>query len=149
MTTRLTKAVEHGSSAFVRRAFTLLELSVAAAMLAVLMVSGIQMIRLTSTHQRAAERRVIALEAVQAVADKVGNTPWDKLTSQVAKQATIAKLLQPYLPGATLSVALNDETAPAASKRLHVELAWRGADGQPVAPVRLTTWIFPEQAPVK
>jgi|SRR3954451_15357489 prepilin-type N-terminal cleavage/methylation domain-containing protein len=146
MVVRLEKLIPRGARLGTRRGFTLLELSVAAAMLAMLMASAVQMIRLVSSHQRAAERRVVALEAVQSVADEIGNMRWDTVTIESAKQVTIPKPLQSYLPGATLNVAMNDEATPV-SKRLRIELSWPGADGKPVAPVRLTTWVFPEQTP--
>ena len=129
-----------------RRAFTLLEVIVAAAMLAVLLTTSVQMLRALSIHQRASERRAVALEAAEAVADQVANIPWDQLTAESAKKVTIPKQLDSYLPGAKLSVSLDEEPTPIASRRIHVDLTWNGADGQAVAPVRLTSWVFPERS---
>src|SRR4051812_21411578 len=126
-----------------RRAFTLLELTIAAAMLALLLTTSVQMLRALSVHQRASERRAVALEAVQAVADQVANIPWDHLTAESATKVPIPKPLDGYLPGAKLSVSLDEQAAPQ-SRRIHVELTWNGSDGQTVAPVRLTSWAFPE-----
>jgi hypothetical protein len=87
------------------------------------------------------------MEAAQAIADEVANTPWDQLTPESAKKAAIPKPLAGYLPGAKLSISLDDEPMPALSKRIHIELTWIGQDGQPVAPVHLTTWTYPDQRP--
>src|SRR6478609_963661 len=107
-----------------RRAFTLLEVIIAAGMLAVLLTTSVQMLRALSIHQRASERRTVALEAIQAVTDQVGNIPWDQLTAEAAKKVTIPKQLAGYLPGAKLSVSLDEDARPARSRRIHVDLTW-------------------------
>src|SRR6476659_10959715 len=91
-----------------RRAFTLLEVTIAAGMLAVLLTTSVQMLRALSIHQRASERRAVALEAVQAVADQVANIPWDQLTAESAKKVTIPKQLAGYLPSAKLTISLDE-----------------------------------------
>ena len=128
-----------------RRAFTLLEVIIAATMLVVLLTTSVQMLRALSNHERASERRIVAFEAAQAVADQIANIPWSELTAESAKKVSIPKPLGGYMPGAKLSVSLEEEAAPATSKRLHIDLTWNGPDGQAVAPVRLTSWVFPER----
>ena len=129
-----------------RRAFTLLEVIIAATMLVVLLTTSVQMLRALSNHERAAERRLVAFEAVQAVADQIANIPWSELTAESAKKVSIPKPLDGYLPGAKLSVSLDEEATPTTSKRIHIDLTWNGPDGQAVAPVRLTSWVFPERS---
>jgi hypothetical protein len=129
-----------------RHAFTLFEVIIAATVLAALLTASVQMLRAVSIHQRSTEHRAAALQAVQAISDEVANIPWDRLTVESAKKVTIPKPLDGYLPGAKLSVSLDEEPAPAPSKRLHVDLTWNGPDGQPVAPVRLTSWVFPDRS---
>jgi prepilin-type N-terminal cleavage/methylation domain-containing protein len=129
-----------------RRAFTLFEVIIAAAVLAALLTASVQMLRAVSIHQRATEHRAAALQAVQAISDEVANIPWNRLTAESAKEVRIPKPLDGYLPGAKISVSLDEEGAPAPAKRLHVDLTWNGPDGQAVAPVRLTSWIFPDRS---
>jgi prepilin-type N-terminal cleavage/methylation domain-containing protein len=128
-----------------RRAFTLFEVIIAAAILAALLTASVQMLRAVSIHQRATEHRAAALQAVQAISDEIANIPWDQLTAESAKKVVVPKPLEGYLPGGKLSVSLDEETAPTSSKRLYVDLTWNGPDGQPVAPVRLTSWVFPDR----
>jgi prepilin-type N-terminal cleavage/methylation domain-containing protein len=132
------------ASAVCRRGFTLLEVVLAAAILAMLLTTSVQMLRALSIHQRGTERREVALEAVQAVADQVANVPWNQLTAESVKKVMIPKPLEGWLPGANLSISLAEEAAPTTSRRIHVEINWNGRDGQAVAPVRLTSWVFPE-----
>lgn len=129
-----------------RCAFTLLEVVIAAAMLAMLLTTSVQMLRGLSIHQRVSDCRAAALEAVQAVSDQIANIPWDQLTTESAKKVTIPKPLDGYLPDAKLSVSLDEVATPTTSRRIHVELTWQGPDGQAVAPVRLTSWVYPERS---
>jgi prepilin-type N-terminal cleavage/methylation domain-containing protein len=129
-----------------RRGFTLMEVVIAASMLAMLLAASVQMLRAISLHQRATERRAVALEGVQAVADQVANIPWKQLTAENAQKVTLPKPLDEFLPGAKLSVSLDEAKTPVESKRVHIDLTWNGPDGQPVAPIQLTSWAFPERS---
>ena len=125
-----------------RYGFTLIELTAAAAMLALLLTTSAQMLRVLSAHERATDARAIALQAAQAITEEIGNLPWDQLTTETAKQLKVPAQLGPRLPAAKLTVTVIDENTPAMSKRIMLELAWNGTNGQAVAPVRLTSWAF-------
>jgi len=122
----------------------MLELTVAAAMMAVLLATSVQMLRVISGQQRAAERRALALRAVQAVAEQLENAPWDQLTSESAKQASIPHQVETYFPGAKLTATVVEEPIPLTSKRIMIEFTWTGPDGRAVAPARLTAWAYPD-----
>jgi prepilin-type N-terminal cleavage/methylation domain-containing protein len=127
-----------------RRGFTLLELTVASALMAVLLAASLQMLRALSDHQRAAERRAIAMQAVQAVAERIANLPWDQLTTEAAQQTKIPPSLASRLPGAKLTAAVAEEPTPL-SKRIEVQVGWTDTKGQGGAPIRLTSWAFPDK----
>jgi prepilin-type N-terminal cleavage/methylation domain-containing protein len=125
-----------------RHGFTLLELTAATAMLALLLTTSAQMLRVLSAHGRATSQRAIALQAAQAISEEVSNLPWDQLTTEAADQAKVPAQLDPRLPGSKLTLTVVEETTPAISKRITLELVWNGTNGQAVAPVRLTSWAF-------
>ena len=125
-----------------RHGFTLIELSAAAAMLALLLTTSVQMLRVLSAHERATSRRAIALQAAQAITEEVSNLQWNQLTTETANQAKVPAQLGPLLPGSKLTLNVVEETTPAISKRIMLELVWNGTNGQAVAPVRLTSWAF-------
>lgn len=126
------------------RAFTLLEVILAATLLAMLLVASVQMLRALSASRRASERRTVALEAVQAVSDQISNIPWSELSPRSAERVAVPDPLRGFLPDSMLTVTVNDEAQPTA-KRIQVELTWKGPDGA-VAPVRVTSWAFPERS---
>jgi prepilin-type N-terminal cleavage/methylation domain-containing protein len=125
-----------------RHGFTLIELTAAAAMLALLLTMSAQMLRLLSVHQRASEQRAIALQAAQAITEEIGNLPWDQLTTEAANHVKVPAQLDSHLPGSKLTLAVVEESEPIASKRINLELVWNGTNGQMVAPVRLTSWAY-------
>jgi|SRR6478735_2709950 len=128
-------------------AFTLLEVIIAAALLAMLLIASVQMLRALSASQRASERRTVAIEAVQAVSDQIANIPWLELSPKNAEKVAVPESLSRFLPDALLSVSVSDQAKPT-SKRIEVELTWKGPDGF-VAPVRATSWAFPERPRTK
>ena len=127
-----------------RRGLTIIEVTAAAAMLAVLLACSVQVMRALANQQRAAARRVMALQTVQAVTEELANVPWDQLTPDTASKLTIPEAAKLHLLGAALSATVADDDEPIESKRLSVELRWQTPSGQPSAPLRLTTWVYPD-----
>ena len=128
-----------------RRGLSLLEVTVAAAMLAVLLTTSGRLVRVLINHQRAVERQAVALQAAQAVLEQATNTAWDELTAESARQMEIPAAIAPVLPGAKLVVAVAEDEDPIVAKRVSVELSWNGAAGKSAGPVRLTAWVYPER----
>jgi type II secretory pathway pseudopilin PulG len=127
-----------------RRAMTLLEIAVALGLLGMLMSVSVQMLRVMGERQRAAERRGAATQTVQALTEQLSNMPWEHLTAQAADAVEIPAAMSARLPGSRLSVAVIEESEPIVAKRVTVELRWNGPRGQPARPMRLTTWVYPE-----
>lgn len=129
-----------------RPGLTLVELTIAIAVFSVLLATSMKMIFVASGQLRANERRNVALQAVQAISEQIENMPWEQVTTEAASQVAIPELAAPYLLGAKLTVTVNEETDPPA-KRVLVEITWNGRGGQRSQPVRLTSWVFPENTP--
>jgi hypothetical protein len=123
---------------------SLLEITLAAGLLGILMTVSVQMMRVMGDRHRAAERRAAALQTVESLAEMLGNMPWDELSTDAAEKIAIPESMSRHLPGAKLSVTVNDESEPVVAKRLMLELRWNNPRGQTPAPVRLTTWVFPD-----
>jgi hypothetical protein len=123
---------------------SLLEITIAAALLAALMTVSVQMIRALGGQQRSVERRALAIRTVQALVEQISNTPWEELSNESVEQLEIPSMVTGHLPNATLTIALDEEREPVAAKRVTVELQWNGPGGQPAGPARLTTWVFPD-----
>jgi len=113
-------------------------------MLAVLLASSVQVMRALATQQLSATRRVMALQTVQSLTEELSNLPWNELTPDAANKLTLPDVVNLYLPSAAFSAVVAEEQQPIAAKRLSVELRWQAPNGQPAAPLRLTTWVYPD-----
>jgi hypothetical protein len=122
---------------------TVIELTISIAILAVLLATSMRMIVVASEHVRANDRRVLALQAVQAVSEEIDNIPWEQLNDATAAGIPIPDAIASRLPGAKFTAKIADESDPPA-KRVAVEITWNTRTGQPAAPARLTTWVFPD-----
>ena len=125
-----------------RRGVTIIEVTVAAAMLGVLLASSAQVMRSLAAQQAAAARRATALQLLQAVMEEFANQPWDELTPEFASQVALPDVANSLLPGATVKATVTGDSNPIAAKRLAVELRWNSPNGQPASPLRLTTWVY-------
>jgi prepilin-type N-terminal cleavage/methylation domain-containing protein len=128
-----------------RAGFTLVEVIAATAMLAVLLVSTAHVLRVIGTQQIAADRRNLALQSLQNIAEQVGNVPWEELTPEAAGKLTVPDSVKAYLPDAILAAKVTDVQEPVAGKRVSLELTWNAPNGQPAAPAILTVWTFPHE----
>src|SRR5262245_59281057 len=94
------------------RAFTLLELSVAAALIAALLVTTLQMLHALDDFRKTSRHRTYAQQAVAVVSEQVANLPWNSLTTETAKKIQIPDTLRPYLSDGKLAVDIAEETNP-------------------------------------
>lgn len=127
-----------------RAAFSLLELTVAAAIMASIIAASLQMLHALEGYQRRCERIRSAQQAVAAVAEEVGNLPWDTLSTDAAQTIKLPKSLQDRLQGTTLTVRVLDESEPTSSKRIHVALTENPNSGELRTLSRITCWSFPD-----
>jgi hypothetical protein len=123
-----------------------MELTVAVAVFAALLATAMKMLMVASNQTRANDQRQIALLAVQSIAEQVENIPWAQLPTETANQRSLPDSAIAHLPGAELKMSVNDETDPVA-KRITIEVNWKGRGAARAGPVRLTTWVFPENLP--
>jgi hypothetical protein len=122
-----------------------MELTVAVAVFAVLLATSTKMILVASNQARANERRTVAIQTVQAISEQIGNIPWDNVPTATEEQFPLPESAVAHLSGAELKVSVHDEVDPV-SKRVAVELTWNGNGANRAGPVRLTSWIFPDNA---
>jgi type II secretory pathway pseudopilin PulG len=137
---------EYLSGQSVRRGLTLLEITIAAVLLGLVMTTSVQVLRALQTQQRAADRRAAALQAVQSLAEQVSNLTSEDITTERLKQLEITGQMATYLPEAKLVTSLAEERDPIPAKRVAFELTWRGPNGQHTAPVRLTVWVYSDES---
>ena len=126
---------------FRRRGFTLLELALTVAILAIAMGATIEVLGWIAAGRRAVERRQFAAQEAANVLERFASRPFDGVTPEAAKAVTLSDAARAALPGAELTVLVDDRAASPDARRVAVRLRWRQRNGEWEAPVRLTTWI--------
>jgi Tfp pilus assembly protein PilV len=122
-----------------RRGFTLIETGIAAVMLAVAMGLTVQVIAWVAAERRASERRRCAVQEVANVMERVTARTQAHLTPEAARDFQLSEPARGVLPGAELSVSM--EEIPAGSRRVSIRLRWKNRGGEWDAPVRLSSWV--------
>ena len=135
-----------------RRGFTLLEVSVAGVLLAVLMAAAVQMLGWVAAERRALERRQWAMQEAANVMERITARPWESLSpdpdpdpdreSGSLASVELSSHARDVLPEAELHVTVADEPEQPDAKRLVVVVRWQRRPGEPAAQVRLTSWVY-------
>ncbi len=126
-----------------RRAFTVFELAVAVFLLGIVMAVTVQLLGWIASERRWAKRRELAAREVANLMEHLSARPWDRLSAEGVKDVTLSNESKQALPGAELSIGVDERGAPGGTpaKRISVQLRWRNRAGELDAPVRLTTWV--------
>lgn len=125
-----------------RRGFTLLEVSVSGAMLVVLMVVTVQVLGWVAVERRAADRRQVAALEAANVMERLASQPWEDLTAERTAEMKLSTQARDVLPEGELKLEIQNESGQPEARRILIEVHWKGQASQPVAPVRLTSWIY-------
>ena len=129
-----------------RHAFTMVEVTVALAVIAVAGVIIAQAVTI-SLHERAQSAvRQAALELAANVLESARAAPFETLNEDWAKNQQIPSEMPELLRGGSLTVTVSPGTKAANAKLIAVEVSWPYAEGQPLRSVRLTTVISPREA---
>ncbi|HTM53672.1 MAG TPA: hypothetical protein VL175_06560 [Pirellulales bacterium] len=124
-----------------RRAFALFEVIVAIGVLSALVGLVVELLASTSTEQRAADRRVLAtLEAANA-AEQATALGWASATPERLEKIKLSRPAQESLPSGELAIAAVTDSDK--SRRLEIQVRWRGPGGRDEPPVRLNLWLYP------
>jgi prepilin-type N-terminal cleavage/methylation domain-containing protein len=125
-----------------RNGFTLIEVSVAGVLLALLMAVSVQMLSWVASERRAADRRQWAAQEAANVMERLTAQPWERLTAEHAAAIELSAATRDLLPEAKLGVNVIDETDQPAAKRLVVAVRWQPRQGQSTTQVLLTSWVY-------
>jgi hypothetical protein len=130
-----------------RRGGILLEVSIATALAAVVMIAVSQLLAVAAKQERTIDwRRLAAQEAANSL-ERVLTSPWDDVTPERLKAWSLSTDAAERLPAGTLTweVELTPETP--AAKRITAEVSWSHGAGDRER-VRLSAWRFqPEKRP--
>jgi len=123
-----------------RDAFTLVELAVTTALLAVLLSFITQSMAAVERHVRRTDERAELLRAVENLMEEVTLADWDEIDDERIAALVLPEHVRSRWPSAQLTGEVVDEAEPVAGKR--VTLSLRRSPGPRERPVSLTTWVY-------
>lgn len=126
----------------VRRGFTLVEVSAAAAILALCMALTVQVVGWVGAERRIAARRQWALREADNLMERLTIRPWESLKPDGVDDPKVVERIRSELPDGRLKIEVSPATGDPAAKRVRVEIRWKNKAGNDDAPVQVTAWIY-------
>lgn len=125
-----------------RKAFTLLELTVASIMLGVLVAVSVQFITAAGRAQMAVRHRQAAICEAANVMERLALRPWDELVPEAMAQVKLSPESRQSLPGAELKIEVDELPQDPSARRIAVAIHWEEGPEGPQRPVRLVAWRY-------
>jgi Tfp pilus assembly protein PilE len=121
-------------------AFTIIEVTAAAAILAVLLAAFVPATLLVQNHRRESAAHCLALQAADNLLEHVLALPWGEIHSDVAGDTVRAEQVLAGVPGASWRIIVADESSNVSAKRVTVQVSY-GA-GVRADVVEFTAWVY-------
>lgn len=125
-----------------RRGSSLLEISAAGILLAVMLTVSLQFFRATAAQRRGLQARRTAVEEVANVMERLSARPWEELTVENLGQMEPSPEAQQALPGSELEIEVLPTEGGPEGERITVTLRWPAGPAQPDRSVRLVAWRY-------
>jgi Tfp pilus assembly protein PilV len=124
----------------------LIELCVAAALLAAALSAAVTVLGMVARQRRGAELRAQAIEQADNVLERLTAEPWDAITPQRVDAWGLSAKVAAALPDGELSVEMSSPLTNVTTKRIDISVAWSPAGGD-IQRVRLTTFAEQRKSP--
>lgn len=122
--------------------FTVIELTVTMILLGMLMALVVPMLSLISQQQRESERRVVAVQLIGNMMERMTSNNYEAITQSAAEEIQLPAEEAPYFPDAKLTVTVTETDSGPNAKQITIVLSWNDSHGVAVAPARLTTYVY-------
>jgi Tfp pilus assembly protein PilV len=125
-----------------RCGFTVIEVSLALAVLLAASILLTQFLVASSQQRKLADQRRLGLEELSNRLERVLAAKWEDVNVAAIEEQEFSPTVQDNLPAAKLTASIADEAGgPASGKRVKLEISWE-QHGQRVSPIGLTGWKF-------
>ncbi|MFH1264389.1 MAG: hypothetical protein ABIK89_01590 [Planctomycetota bacterium] len=125
-----------------RRGSSLLEVTAAGILLAMMLTVSLQFFRATAAQRRGLQARRTAVEEVANVMERLSARPWEELTAENAGQVEPSPEVRQALSGSELKIDVLQTEGEPEGKRITVALRWPAGPEQPDRSVRLVAWRY-------
>lgn len=133
-----------------RKGFSLFELTIAAILLAAVMVTAIPSLAWIVRTRQGAEREQVALLEVDNLMERITSRDWEEITPEALAAIPLPDRVARQFPEAKVTIDLAPASDPPDAKRVSIELSWgESIAGTRSPPIRLTAWVYrrPKEGP--
>ena len=130
----------------VRFAFTVVEVTMALAVVAIVGVVIAQVIAISLRERSRSVSHQAALELAANALEMARAEPFQKLDADWAKAKSVPSVMADLLPDGTLDIAIAPDAQSPNAKLVTVEVRWRDLSDHPMRSVRLVTVVAPREA---
>lgn len=138
---KITTIKNHKSKIKNPSGFTLMEIGVAMAILAVAMMLVLQISFWSMRERVRASTQHVAIEQAANVLEAARSVPWESLTSEWAEAQRIPEDLADLFPEGRLSVKVEPLESQPLTKRVSVEIRWMLVEEVAARPVRMIGFV--------
>ena len=129
---------------FARRAFTIVEIAVALAILTVAIVAVSQLLASAVQQRRLIARRAAATQEASNILDRIVGRRWRDLSAGDLRDVALSPDFTRVAPGAQLTADVAEVPGRPPAKRVRVSIAWKNLAGLGEMPVTLFAWKYSE-----
>ena len=123
-----------------RAGLLMVEMIVSLILLGAVMTIVVPALGWIGRQNQLAQQKQEALQGLHNLMENLTARPFAKLTPEAARQLELPASLKNQLPEAKLEVEIAE--AQPNAKRIRLRLSWILYNGQPLAPLRLSAWVF-------
>jgi len=125
-----------------RRGFSLLEVIVAAVILAALMSVCLQLLGAMASQRRAIDGRQRAIHQAANIMQRVCGRPWSELTDENVRRMQQGEQSLRAMPAVRVEIRLAQSPDELDAKQITVLIHWEDNPGRPARPIRLVAWRY-------
>ena len=125
-----------------RRGFTLLEVSVALLVLAVLTTICLQFFAAANDQRRQVFAHLTATQEAANLLERAEAVGWDELTFRNAARLKLSDQARQTLPDPRVEMLVDESSGTPPARRVVVAVHWRPQPGEPEREVRLVAWRY-------
>ena len=122
-----------------RRAYTILEVTIASVMFIACAVVIAQMLHLIARQERATDARQAAIRTVANRLEVLQASSWDELEVRPARDEPVPEIVLAVLKTATMHSEVS-AVEEGAARQIRVWIEWRDPAGNRVQPIELSAW---------
>lgn len=126
-----------------RHGLSLMEVTVSAVLVSVVLAAATQFVGALASGQRVAQRRAYALSTLDNVVEQVASQPWDQIAVDQPFEVELPTEVSQYLPGAQVRLLAADQSEPLVARRVTATIAWpRSKRLDATENLQITFWLY-------